>query len=202
MRAFIIGNGEGKDISELLEDDFIICADGGLDYAKECGIMPDVVIGDMDSAKEDAHGFETILYPVEKDFTDSELSIDLAIEKGCDEIILTGMTGSRLDHTLANIGLLKRIADKGVSAVLKDENNTIYYIDDTLELAGQKGMTVSVIPLCEKLECVYEEGFYYKLSGEDLNFASTRGVSNIITEDKATISVGGGYGVVIVSRGQ
>jgi len=202
MRAFIIGNGENKNLSGVLKNDFIICADGGYNHAKSSGIIPDIVIGDMDSVGDYSDAKNVVTYPPEKDFTDSELAINLAIEKGCDEIVLTGMTGTRLDHTLANIGLLRAISQKGVKATLLDENNTIYYIDDKFELLGAVGMTVSVIPLSEKLSGVTETGFYYKLENEDLYFGTTRGVSNIVTEDKATITVSEGFGVVIVSRGQ
>ncbi len=201
MRALIIGSGEGVNLSDAADAELIICADGGYDHAKKNGIIPNVILGDMDSVSSNVEKENIVVYPTEKDFCDSEIAIDYALSKGADDIIMTGVTGSRLDHTLSNIHLMKRIADKGAVPCIKDEHNTLYYLCSNLRLFGMKGKTVSIIPMSERLLGVTLSGFYYPLSNEDLYFCESRGISNVITEDTASVSVLGGYGIVIVNDG-
>ncbi len=82
MRCIIIGNGSYDNFFDIKPDDFVICADGGYNYAVKFNITPDCIIGDMDSVKTDISGKETMVYPREKDYTDGELAVRLAIEKG------------------------------------------------------------------------------------------------------------------------
>ena len=202
MRAVIIGNGNFDNIFEFNEYDYIICADGGYNHAKRYGITPDIIIGDMDSVKVDITDENTVIYPKEKDFTDGELAVHLAIEKGCEEIVLLGMTGSRLDHTIANICLLKSIYENGKKGYIADKNNKIYYINRYLELNGLNGKTVSLLPMGGDLEGISNSGFYYPLNNETICFGSTRGISNVITDDKANIKLTSGEGIVVITDGQ
>ena len=123
MRGVIIcGGNVGEYIKDYIKpDDYIICADSGYDRAKAFGITPDIVIGDMDSTKEAEIPFEKIVYPVRKDFTDSEIAVNYAIEKGFEEVLMFGMIGTRMDHTLASISLLSKLQN----AVIIDANNEI-----------------------------------------------------------------------------
>jgi len=201
MRSVIIGNGNFDNVFDFFENDYVICADGGYNHAKKYGIIPDIIIGDMDSVTVDITDKNTVVYPKEKDYTDGELAVRAAIDKGCDEIILLGMTGTRIDHTIANICLLKYIDEKGKKGCIADKDNIIYYISKELCLDGLKGKTVSLLPLGGDLTGVSNSGFYYPLCNENLYFGSTRGVSNIVTEDKANISVTSGEGIVVITNG-
>ena len=99
---------------------------------KECNILPNLIIGDFDSAKIDvvaAYRGKTEFLDLDthKDFTDTHVAISYILEQEIrpDEVILVGATGTRMDHTLANIGLLKQFAEAGISAYLIDEHNRI-----------------------------------------------------------------------------
>ncbi|HWI54321.1 MAG TPA: thiamine diphosphokinase, partial [Desulfobacteria bacterium] len=102
-------------LDEVREDDFLIGADRGGLFLVENNLQPDFVIGDFDSltseelllVRENCTGIISC-DPVNKDYTDTEMAFNWALQKKPSEIVLLGVTGTRLDHTLANIHLLKR----------------------------------------------------------------------------------------------
>ena len=200
MRAVIIGNGDITDYERMSRyirnGDLIICADGGQRHAEGLGVKPDMVIGDFDSSERPSGNVKA--YPVRKDFTDGELCVRYAAEQGCDEVLLLGMTGSRYDHMLTNIFMLRQ-CKKGYMA---DDKNEIYYLKNELELKDKKGMTLSIIPVNGDLSGIVTSGLEYPLRGETLYFGESRGNSNVIVEDSCRISVSGGEGVVIVNNGE
>lgn len=197
MRAVIIGNGDIKNYdfikSRISNSDLIICADGGYNHARNMDIMPDVLIGDLDSASGYDDVKNRLEYPVRKDFTDGELAVMYANEHGCDEIVLAGMTGNRLDHTIADIMLLAH-CKKGV---LVDDNNEIYLLRDKLIIEGYRGQTLSIVPITGDAEGVSTSGLEYPLNAETLHFASTRGISNVMTAEKCEITIERGLALVI-----
>ncbi len=201
MRAVIIGNGDINDYAyiktKLRNDDYIICADGGLRHTRMLGVKPDIAMGDFDSADK-TDEVKTFTYPVHKDFTDGEIAVNYALEQGYGEILLLGMTGSRLDHTLTNIFQL--IKNENISLI--DDKNEIRVIKKTITIHGKKGKTLSVIPISQNLSGVRATGVYYPITGETLVFGEGRGNSNVITDDICTISVEGGTGLVIINNGE
>lgn len=201
MRAVVIGNGDIKNYeyikSRIKDSDFIICADGGIRHIKPLGVSADVAIGDFDSAKK-PDDIKTYRYPTDKDFTDGELALDYAEKNGYGEILMIGMTGTRLDHTITNILLMTKY-DK---ICLVDDHNEIYVVKDRLTISDRKGKTLSVIPIFQNLEGVTTSGLLYPLNSESLCFASGRGNSNVITEDECTISVKSGMGIVLINNGE
>ena len=197
MRAVIIGSGEIKDYekakSRICAEDYIICADGGYDHAVKMGIKPDILIGDFDSIKQIPDDIEYLQYPTRKDMTDSHIAMDMAMEKGYNEMLLLGFTGDRADHSLTNILLLINYPD----AVIADDNNEIRLIKDTVGLSGKVGDTVSIIPICGDLTGVTTTGLEYPLENETLYLGDSRGVSNVMTAEKCTVTCNGGVGLVI-----
>lgn len=203
MRAVIIGNGSINDAEKIKalikREDFIICADGGYRYASAMGLRADVLLGDFDSIGDMSMiADEIIQYPTRKNFTDGELCVDYALKQGFDEILLVGMTGTRIDHTINNILLLFR-CEKGC---LIDDNNEIYPVTDRLIIENKKGKTLSLIPLCGDMESVVTSGLEYPLNNETLYFGQARGNSNVITDDICEISVKGGKGIAVVNNGE
>lgn len=197
MRAVVIGSGSIKNYnyvkSRIKQDDFIICADGGYNHAVKMGLEPDILIGDFDSAKGYEDFKDRIEYPKRKDFTDGELAVSYAVEHGYEDIVLTAMTGDRLDHTIADIFLLAKCRN----GVLIDDNNEIYLLRDKLILSGRKGQTLSIIPVCGDAEGITTEGLEYPLSDETLRFSESRGISNTMTENCCTITIKRGMALVI-----
>ena len=197
MRAVIIGSGEIKDYekakSRICAEDYIICADGGYDHAVKMGIKPDILIGDFDSIKRVPEDIEQVQYPTRKDMTDSHIALELAKENGYDEMLLLGFTGDRADHSLTNILLLINYPE----AVIADDNNEIRLIKDAVELSGNIGDTLSIIPICGDLTGITTSGLEYPLDNETLYLGDSRGVSNVMTAEKCVITCKGGMGLVI-----
>ena len=201
MRAVILGNGciyaPEKVKSRLLAGDFIICADAAKNTAA-LGVKPDVAIGDFDSSAPPA-GAEVIAFPAKKDYTDGELALAYAAERGFDEILLLGMTGGRrIDHLLSNILMLTRYP----GAYMADETNELYILRDTLELSGRRGMTLSVIPIGGSLYGVRARGLEWELNDAVLEFGKSLGISNVITADKCVISAERGMAAIIINNGE
>ena len=113
-RACICGNGELHDIdrAKILASgaDLLIAADGGARYIAAMGLKPHVILGDMDSIKEDLFiedpDIRRITFPRDKDRSDTELAVEWALEQGAGSILLLGGWGGRPDHTLANTALM------------------------------------------------------------------------------------------------
>lgn len=210
MKGLIISSGSISDY-KLLEDlikshDFIICADGGIRHLMKVNAIPHLLIGDLDSVNEDGlyyienNNIEVIKYPVMKDETDTELAVDYLMDQGFGEITLIGVTGSRMDHTLSNILMLKKLNDKGIKGKLVDGNNTIYYIDSDLVLKKKEGYYTSIIPTSNDGAIVTLEGFLYPLNNHLIEFGSTLGVSNQIISDYGNIKIIKGECLIITSR--
>lgn len=196
-------------ILEETEPFAVIAADSGMEYFYRSGKKPDVIIGDFDSVKSEALSYfreqpdiEIRELVPEKDDTDTEAAIRLAVSMGAEEITLLGATGSRLDHVLGNIELLGIGLQCGVPICMCDANNRIRMIDHGITLGRdeQFGTYVSLIPYTEQVEHLTLTGFKYPLSDACLRGFCSLGVSNEIKEQEAEIVFDGGILLVIESR--
>lgn len=209
MKTIIIGNGEINDydiIREYFDDAYIIACDGGVRHCRAMMIMPNIMMGDFDSAnKEDADFFYNMgvlkeEFPVKKNETDMELAINKAIEKNADEIYIVGGLGSRFDHSLANVHILLKPMRLGIRACLLDEHNIITLVEDSVDIVGEKGQTVSLIPLTTQVKGVTTNNLEYELNDATMEIGNSLGVSNIMKEDVATVNVKEGILILIMSR--
>jgi thiamine pyrophosphokinase len=210
MKCVIIANGDldySQDISGIiLQADLIVCADGGARHLKAIDISPHVIIGDFDSASpEDRLFFEekkikTISYPSRKNETDSELCVSWALLNNATDITLLGVTGTRLDHTLANIYLLKKLVMQHIPARIINKNNSIHMTIDHIKLQGRPGDLLSILPITEKVAGITLTGLEYPLAEATLEMGSSMGISNVFKESKATVSVREGILMVIQSK--
>lgn len=210
MTALIVCSGSISDYFHyekyFRRAEFVICVDGGAKYLRNLGIVPDVLVGDLDSiSNEDLEYFkslniEIIKYPTQKDMTDAEIAVDYAVDKGFTEIIIIGGIGTRLDHSLANILLVKKLLDKGIKGILVNENNEITMIKDIIEIEREKDVKVSLLPLTGVVEGITTKGLFYPLKGEDIEMGSSRGVSNEFKDDVAEVSIKNGILMVIKSK--
>jgi thiamine pyrophosphokinase len=207
MTAAIICNGHIADYefhARLVEGcSLVICADGGACHAKRMGINPHVILGDFDScSREFAEGFlgvKIVEYPSEKDETDTELAIQYALSSGEKHIMLLGATGTRLDHTIANLGLLMVIAQRGGTGEIINEQNRAFLITDNAVVKG-KGTQVSLIAYCGDVKGVTLKGFKYPLNDFTLEMGSTRGISNVLEEETGEISIKEGILLAVLAR--
>ena len=209
MIAAIICSGELKDdatIKKLCQDaDLIICADGGSRHAYHMNIMPHVIIGDLDSSDSKivehfrALGVEVIAYSSDKDKTDTQLCIEYAAER-TQEVMLLGATGSRMDHTLANLSLLCYGLEKGIKISIVNDTNQIFLIKDAISIQGRVGDIVSLLPYSEQVKGICTKGLRYELSNAVMIQGNPYGVSNYLTSEEATVEIASGILLVIRSK--
>ncbi|NLP46631.1 MAG: thiamine diphosphokinase [Epulopiscium sp.] len=207
MKTLIIVNGMIENYKFyfpwITEFDYIICADGGVTHARNFGIIPNIIIGDLDSASlKDIHFFKNQnvpiqVFPTQKDKTDTQLALEFAIEKGASHITIVGALGTRFDHTLANVHLLDISLQKKVPSVLVNEYNCIYMIQDSIHLTKKLGSIVSLIPFTSQVTGVCTEGLFYSLKNATLLSGNSYGISNEMTESEANISIDKGKLLVI-----
>ncbi len=205
MKCLIIAGSPEFD-AELIKEqsngaDLIICADRGYSHAKKSGVTPDIVIGDFDSCEDEISGsFEVVRLNTDKDFTDTLVCADKAIERGCDEIIILSATGGRLDHTLANLYLLSYISDKCEKALIVSKKERIELLSSGKNaFSGLNGLTFSLFPFgCDSVT-LSVKGAEYELEGYRLKSSLPVGVSNVFSSDYCEIEVSGGSALIIIN---
>jgi thiamine pyrophosphokinase len=181
----------------------LICADGGAAHARRLGLIPDLLIGDFDSILADDlvfyknSGVEIIKFPMEKDMSDCELAVNTAVERGYKNLVLLGALGTRIDHSLANILLLRKMLDKGINGIIANEHNEVILVKDRVVLERDVNARVSLLALSEKVVGLSVEGLCYPLHDDELNIGSSLGISNEFTADTAEITVRKGILLVI-----
>lgn len=184
----------------------VICADGGLHHAQRWGITPHVVVADLDSAVGDVegwcreHGVEFLRFPVEKDKTDSELAVDTALARGATALTLTGVWGGRVDHSLANLGLVYRLAQAGTQAEILTGSARLFSLCGTATLELEVGQVISLLPLTETCRGVTIQGVYYPLRNASLRRGSTLGVSNVAVAEVVEVTCAEGVLLVVLPQ--
>lgn len=205
-RCVILGaapNREISGISRIREDDFILCADGGLEHALRYGIRPDLVVGDFDSL-ENVSLLNRVEYrklPVEKDDTDTVAAIRIARELGYSECLLLNGTGGRIDHTFANFSALFFAESIGLHCCMIDGETEIRaLLPGKFSLAGRRGFRLSLFAFgCEQAE-VDGEGMHYSIADLTLQAAFPLGVSNEIEKENAWIEVRAGKILMMLEK--
>lgn len=203
-RALIITGGEididwAMDMVHNLCPFLLIAADSGLDVTHKLKLNPDVIIGDFDSLKDPdlkdkyaSLGSRIITLPCEKDLTDTHAACDVALENKAKEIIIIGATGTRLDHVLANIHLLKYISDNDASGTILNVNNRIRYLrigEYQISKKNIYGKYISLLPI--GIEPVYLtlEGFKYSVQELEVNYNMSIAVSNELENEDAILKI-------------
>lgn len=187
---------------EIKPTDYIICADGGYTLAQRLNITPNLIVGDFDSYTQKLPADSTIIkLPCEKDDTDTMYCVKEALKRGFLNIVILGGIGGRLDHTIANLCVLQYLSNNGAKGTLKDANNVVSFCPQgNFHLFDQCGKTVSVFPFgCEKCN-VTHNGFKYQLNKQDVLNSFPLGVSNVVTENEATITIHSGGAIVIINN--
>ncbi|WP_313346812.1 thiamine diphosphokinase [Sedimentibacter sp.] len=208
MTTLIVGNGSDIDKSHIedLNVDYVICADGGLEKVKKLGLIPNLILGDFDSVNKSVLedyknlNIETVKFPSEKDYTDMELAISHAVKMGFNDIVLVGASGTRLDHTVANMLLIEKYYKKDINIRIIDNNNFIQIVTESMIIPFRKNYYVSLIPLSENIEGLTLEGFKYPLNNINVERGSTLCISNEVSEDVGLIKLNKGSAFVFISK--
>ncbi|MDP4151854.1 MAG: thiamine diphosphokinase [Bacillota bacterium] len=200
ITSYIIG--KIRDVIDIKNDDFIICADGGYELAEAENIVPNVLIGDFDSYfGEMPDDITVIKVPAEKDDTDTLLCIKYGIEKGFSDFTIIGGIGGRFDHTYANLQTLAFLCEKKMQAYMTDSENIITMIEGSkITVNKTEGCKLSLFSFSDKCTGVTSTGLKYPLSDFTLENTFPIGVSNEFTNDKAVISNKTGKLLIIISK--
>ncbi len=207
MRCIILANGEYGEVQAyqniFRHDDTVLCADGGANYAYKMGLIPAIIIGDMDSIWPEVRSYfagrNVVMreFARDKDFTDTQLALDMALEWGATEIVMLGTLGKRLDHTLSNLYYGMELVTRGVKLTHYTPEFQVHIINQDIEIEGTPGDTVSVLALTEEACGVSEIGFDFLLQDTVLEKSKPFAVSNRLASSKGKISVQQGILAVI-----
>jgi thiamine pyrophosphokinase len=209
-RVVIFVNGQVGNIesvrSLILPGDSLLAADGGAHHALSLGLMPSKIIGDLDSLSEQdfkrcqAAGCEFLQHPRDKNETDFELALHLAVESGFREILVVGALGGRLDQTLANLSLLTDPSLAGLEIKMDDGIEEAWFIRNSSEIRGAPSDTISLIPWGGSVTGIQTTGLRWPLDDEILFADKTRGISNELTTEKGYISIKTGFLLIVHRR--
>jgi len=202
-RAVILANGAPPSPDALRRAvagaELFVCADGGANAAREFGLRPDAIVGDLDSisAESLAH-FQgvPIVHVPEQDRTDTEKAVEYALARApFEEVTLFGATAGRLDHVVGHVALLRRFAGR-TRLVLEDENARAFLARGEVRLDLPAGTTVSFFALSGPAEGVTTENLRYPLRDRTLVFGGQDSVSNVVERSPAWIRIRKGEVVV------
>jgi len=209
LKVVIIGGGTPPS-KKLLEEELadakvLICADGGGNCLHKYKIVPEYLLGDFDSIDKEVLEFfvdsnciiET--FPTEKDCTDSEICFEKAIQLKATSITMLGFTGSRLDHFLGNLGLLKKSLSLGVKSIIRDDNNKIFIINESCTVKAEENKFVSLQAYSDVVVNLSLGGVKYPLMGYNLLKGDLRTISNEFTHNELIIKFDLGLLLVIVA---
>lgn len=192
----------------LKSDDYLIGADRGAAFLIHNGYTPHLALGDFDSVLPDQMksiadtAIELLSCDaVDKDWTDTELALREAMARGYREVLILGALGTRFDHSLGNVHLLRQAEEQGCKLKLIDEKNIITLCVDSLQLEAHSDFPyTSLLPLTPEVTGVTLEGFRYPLHMATLKLGYSIGISNVIEAQSALITISNGMLLVIQSR--
>jgi thiamine pyrophosphokinase len=193
----LIANGE-LNCSDLKRIDLaqfteVVALDGGAVRSLECGIPPDVIIGDLDSIPEnyrDKFNNSQFIHKPLQDLNDLEKGIIYCIEEQADKLTILGLTGGRTDHLFNNFSVLARY-DRKISITVIDKYARILLIRNNYQFRGKPGQIVSLIPI-GKVKGITTRGLKYALKNDSLEYGVREGLSNVITGSPVSISLESG----------
>ena len=206
-RALIFVNGSLPDLASvrslILPEDVLIAADGGTQHILALGLTPAVLIGDLDSLSAenrravDLAGTKIYQYPRDKNETDLELALQYAVEAGFRELLVVAALGGRLDQTLGNLSLLTDPSLAELDIRADDGLQEVFFTRNGCRLHGDPGDLISLIPWGGEVTGVTTTGLRWPLSGEVLWAHRTRGISNELLDEPASVLIKTGLLLVV-----
>ena len=205
--ALILGNGEPPSrelINQLIGGDtLLLCADGGADTARRYDLVPDYIVGDLDSiSRESSAGVDpTHIIRVDADNTGTDIQKVLrhAVALGISEAVLLGFTGRRTDHLLWNLSVFKTFAEQ-IALRIVDEYCDLRLIGQRIRFRATIGQKISLCPLNGPVEGITTTGLKFALQNESLVPGLRDGISNEVVGDIVEIEVERGDLLLCVQR--
>ena len=203
-KCIIIANGKSptkKVVAHFYSKGFstIICADGGANSAMKLGIIPDFIIGDLDSVDQRVLKYfqseSTIIKIKRQNDTDVEKCLKFAIKNGFKEVILLGVTGDRLDHTICNLGIVIKIFNK-IKMHISAENSFLSAFNKTVQIKSKINETISLYAF-NKQTFITSKGLQYPLQKSNLAFGEKESTSNVSISEMIELKIKGGIVFII-----
>jgi thiamine pyrophosphokinase len=203
----IVAGGESRTPISAPDGSTVIAADSGFDHAIEAGLTVDLLIGDLDSISAEGRrtaevsGVEVVTHPRDKDATDLELAMSAALERDPTGIDVYGGEGGTLGHLLAGAMALTsdRLAGVDVRWHIASGVVVVARPGHPATVSGEAGNRVTIVPVGDVMG-VRTDGLRWGLEGEALVRGSTRGVSNELDSDRATVRIDSGVAFVVAER--
>ena len=170
--------------SRLREDDFMVFCDGGLRHREALGRLPALVVGDFDSYRGPRPDIETIVLPREKDDTDSVFAVKEALRRGCEEFLLIGAAGGRLDHTLGNVSILLYLDSLGKKAAILDDYSEMEIVSRKPAFIDGSFAYFSLLNVSGTARGITVTGAKYPLDGAEITVEYQYGISNEVLPGK------------------
>ena len=200
--CLIISGGEFSPFPLPEAGEYVIACDRGYDYARRCGITPDLVVSDFDSSHTAVEaGIPVRQLPTVKDDTDTMSAFRCALDRGCRDIRLVCALGGRLDHLLANLQAAVFAAVRGARVQICAADTEIRTLrNGSLTLPRREGWSLSVFAVEDHCRGVHIAGTKYPLENAVLTNDFPLGVSNEWADDAAEVSVEEGTLLIVQSR--
>ncbi|MFI2855782.1 thiamine diphosphokinase [Paenibacillus sp. JSM ZJ436] len=194
-------------LEHIEDDDFLIGADRGALYLIEHGLTPHIALGDFDSVTREEmmviqknSGEVWSCDPISKDLTDTEMAFNLAIDRSPKQILIIGGTGTRMDHTLANIQMLVRGVQHHIDCSILDLHNFITLTGSSCSLVDRGYTYVSILPITHEVTGIHLEGFQYPLHNATVKLGQSLGISNRFLDKVGHVSIESGLLLIIQSK--
>lgn len=206
MKAVIVADGDAVPVDRAIaaDADLLIAADGGALLCSRWGLLPQLVVGDLDSLDADHAdqlarvGARVVAHPADKDESDTEIAVRAALDAGADDIVvLAALGGDRLDHELANVLLVAAPELRGRLRLVRGSTTVrALYGAMRLELSGSPGDLVTLLPLGDATG-ITTEGLRYPLQQGSLRAGAARGLSNVVVRAGGSVTLDAGALIVI-----
>lgn len=195
MNVLIVSGGTEPSKELLLEYknkvSFIIGADKGCNVLYKYKITPNLIVGDFDSGDLKAVeyfksiGIEVRRYSTHKDYTDTHLAYNKAKELGdVEKIYLLGGTGTRVDHSLGNLGLFLNSLEDNIYLEIVDDNNIMFVVNEKTTIKNRKNKVLSFHGLSDEVKNFTIKNAKYELDRYNLKLLEPRAICNEFLEGK------------------
>lgn len=205
--ALVILNGETPSDALLFEKweqyPIKICADGAANFIFNKGLVPDYVIGDLDSISSSVRAElsgKGLIHVMDQNTTDGEKIIYFCQKKNIFSIEVLGALGNRFDHSLYNIELLRLCWEKEINVRFITDYDEIFLFSKQNIFSGEIGRRISLFPLFGKVRGVVSNGLKYPLSNEVLEMGIFSSISNELSSTKAVVSMSSGFLLAVIER--
>ena len=193
-RCVIVGgadiNNYGFIREKLRAEDYVIFCDSGLKHLERLQVTPNLIVGDFDSHENPHLDAETIVLPCEKDDTDTVFAVKEAVKRGFDDVLLMGVVGARLDHTLGNVSILLYLDSLGKKGCIIDDYSEMEIVSDQPVSICDQYSFFSLLNITGFAKGITITGAKYPLNGGEITCEYQYGISNeVLPGEIAEISV-------------